>query len=62
MVEIKKMKNHAVTYHNYGKPSETLSLETLELSELGPKQVRIEIQASTIHPSDMGMIQVVMET
>ena len=51
------MKNNAVTYHNYGKPSETLSLETLELSDLGPKQVRIEIQASTIHPSDMGMIQ-----
>ena len=51
------MKNHAVTYHNYGNPTETPSLETLELSELGPRQVRIEIQVSTIHPSDMGMIQ-----
>ena len=50
------MKNKAIRYHNYGNPCETLKLETLQMSELGPRQVRIEIQASTIHPSDMGMI------
>ena len=54
--------NQAVRYHQHGKPKEVLKLEELTLGELEPREVRIEIQVSTIHPSDYGLIQVVMES
>lgn len=49
--------NQAIRYHQHGKPKEVLKLEELTLGELEPREVRIEIQASTIHPSDYGLIQ-----
>lgn len=49
--------NKAVRYHRYGEPREVLILESLPLEQLGPREVRIEIQAATIHPSDIGLIK-----
>ena len=52
--------NQAVRYHQHGKPKEVLKLEELTL-RVEPREVRIEIQVSTIHPSDYGLIQEVMK-
>ena len=47
----------AVKYHQHGNPHKVLRLENVSPCELGPREVRIEIQASTIHPSDYGLIK-----
>ena len=58
VIEIKmKSSNIAVRYHAHGDPLKVLGIEELPVEELGSRDVRIEIQASTIHPSDIGLIQ-----
>lgn len=52
-----KSSNIAIRYHAHGTPISVLALEELPLKKLGSREVRIEIQASTIHPSDIGLIQ-----
>ena len=49
--------NQAIRYHEHGTPFNVLAIEDITLRKLEPRQVRIEIQASTIHPSDLGLIQ-----
>ena len=49
--------NQAIRYHEHGTPFDVLAIEDITLRKLEPRQVRIEIQASTIHPSDLGLIQ-----
>ena len=46
----------ALQYQEYGDPSEVLSLFELPVPEPGPGEVLIEMQASPIHPSDLGLI------
>jgi trans-2-enoyl-CoA reductase len=46
----------ALQYEEYGNPSEVLSLIELPVPEPGPGEVLIEMQASPIHPSDLGLI------
>jgi trans-2-enoyl-CoA reductase len=46
----------ALQYQEYGDPSEVLSLIELPVPEPGPGEVLIEMQASPIHPSDLGLI------
>ena len=52
--------NRAVRYLNHGSPSDVLRMENLTLGKLRSREVRIEVQAATIHPSDIGLIQEVM--
>lgn len=52
-----KSSNRVIRYHAHGSPFEVLTMEEIPLRELGPREVRIEIQAATIHPSDIGLIQ-----
>ena len=49
--------NQAICYHEHGDPFDVLSLANIPLENLGPREVRIELQAATIHPSDFGLIQ-----
>ena len=53
----KVMFNQGICYPRHGAPEEVLSYEKLPLIKLDDREVRIEIQASTIHPSDLGLIQ-----
>jgi NADPH:quinone reductase-like Zn-dependent oxidoreductase len=46
----------ALQYQEYGDPAEVLSLIELPVPEPGPGEVLIEMQASPIHPSDLGLI------
>jgi trans-2-enoyl-CoA reductase len=46
----------ALQYQEYGDPSEVLSLIELPVPVPGPGEVLIEMQASPIHPSDLGLI------
>ena len=46
----------ALQYQEYGDPSKVLSLIELPVPEPGPGEVLIEMQASPIHPSDLGLI------
>lgn len=52
-----KSSNRIIRYHSHGSPLEVLTMEEIPLRELGPREVRIEIQVATIHPSDIGLIQ-----
>ena len=49
--------NQAICYHEHGDPFDVLSSANVPLENLGPREVRIELQAATIHPSDFGLIQ-----
>ncbi len=46
----------ALKYEEHGEPSEVLSLVELPVPEPAPGEVLIEMQASPIHPSDLGLI------
>ncbi|WOO40917.1 2-enoyl thioester reductase domain-containing protein [Rubellicoccus peritrichatus] len=46
----------AVRYHEHGKASEVLKLETIQMEEPRPSEVVIAMRAAVIHPSDFGMI------
>ena len=48
--------NQAIRYHEHGDPFDVLSLANIPFKNLGPREVRIELQAATIHPSDLGLI------
>jgi NADPH:quinone reductase-like Zn-dependent oxidoreductase len=46
----------AIRYHEHGEPGEVLRMEELEVPNLSSGEVLIEMQATTIHPSDIGLI------
>ena len=50
------MKNQAIRYHQLGSPFEVLALEDLPMPTPMKGEVLIEMIASTIHPSDFGLI------
>lgn len=41
-----------VTYHQFGKPSEVLNVEPLEIIKPGPREVAVKLIASPIDPAD----------
>lgn len=47
---------HAIRHHEFGQPEAVLRLEQLSLPEPGPGEVRVQLLAATINPSDYGMI------
>ena len=47
----------ALCYEEYGDPSRVLTLVERSVPEPGMGEVLVEMQASPIHPSDMGLIQ-----
>ena len=47
----------AIRYHDHGVPQEVLCLEELPMPKLRTGEVRVQVLASTIHPSDFGLIQ-----
>ena len=48
--------NLAVRYHEFGDPTKVLQLEELPLPHPKGNEVLVEMLASTIHPSDLGLI------
>lgn len=46
----------ALVYKTHGKPGDVLELEERPLPEVEPEMVKLKMLASTIHPSDFGMI------
>ncbi len=46
----------ALVYHEFGKPSRVLSLEKFSLTECEEGEVIIQMQATALHPSDIGLI------
>ncbi len=46
----------AVRYHEHGEPGSVLKLEEIPVPEIGEGEVLIQMQATTIHPSDLGLI------
>ena len=46
----------AVRYHEHGEPGSVLKLEEVPVPEIGVGEVLVEMQAATIHPSDLGLI------
>ena len=46
----------AVRYHEHGEPGSVLKLEEIPVPEIGGGEVLIQMQATTIHPSDLGLI------
>jgi mitochondrial enoyl-[acyl-carrier protein] reductase / trans-2-enoyl-CoA reductase len=46
----------AVRYHEHGEPREVLQMDELPVPELGVGEVLLEMQATTVHPSDIGLI------
>ena len=50
------MKNKAIRYHQLGSPFDVLALEELPMPTPLKGEVLIEMIASTIHPSDFGLI------
>ncbi|KAK9862340.1 hypothetical protein WJX84_003421 [Apatococcus fuscideae] len=49
--------SQALIYDKYGAPDKTLKLRSAEPSELSPGQVRINILASPVNPSDINTIE-----
>jgi len=47
----------ALQYREYGDPAQVLTLMEIPVPELSTGEVLVEMQASPIHPSDMGLIQ-----
>ena len=47
----------ALQYREYGDPAQVLALVEIPVPEPGPGEVLVQMQASPIHPSDMGLIQ-----
>ena len=47
----------ALQYREYGDPAEVLTLVEIPVPEPSTGEVLVEMQASPIHPSDMGLIQ-----
>lgn len=50
------MKNTAAVYRQYGKPTEVVAAETLEVPALKEGQVLVKLLRASINPSDLGMI------
>ena len=50
------MKNRAVRYCKHGNPMDVLVLEEIDMPVIGEGEVMIEMLATTIHPSDFGLI------
>jgi mitochondrial enoyl-[acyl-carrier protein] reductase / trans-2-enoyl-CoA reductase len=46
----------AVRYHEHGEPGVVLKLEEIPVPNIGAGEVLVEMQAATIHPSDIGLI------
>ena len=46
----------AVGYSEYGDPAQVLQMEEVPVPELGAGEVLLQMQATTIHPSDIGLI------
>ncbi len=46
----------AVRYYEHGDPGEVLQMEEIPVPEVGAGEVLLEMQATTIHPSDIGLI------
>ena len=46
----------AVRYHEHGEPRSVLKLEEVPVPDIGAGEVLVEMQAATIHPSDIGLI------
>ena len=46
----------AVRYHEHGEPGSVLKLEEVPVPAIGAGEVLVEMQAATIHPSDIGLI------
>ena len=46
----------ALQYREYGDPAQVLTLMEIPVPELSTGEVLVEMQASPIHPSDMGLI------
>lgn len=46
----------AVRYSKYGNPKEVLQMEEVSVPEVGTGEVLVEMQATTVHPSDIGLI------
>ncbi len=50
------MQQPAIRHHSFGKPLEVLQLEQIAQSEPKAGEVRVQLEAATINPSDYGMI------
>ena len=46
----------AIRYHEHGDPGEVLQIEEMPVPDLDEGEVLIEMQATAIHPSDIGLI------
>ncbi len=46
----------AVRYHEHGEPRSVLKLEEVPVPDIGAGEVLVEMQAATLHPSDIGLI------
>ncbi|XP_067867704.1 enoyl-[acyl-carrier-protein] reductase, mitochondrial isoform X2 [Heterodontus francisci] len=47
----------ALVYHKHGEPLRVIQLETLEPPQLGDSDIRVQMLAAPINPSDMNMVQ-----
>jgi NADPH:quinone reductase-like Zn-dependent oxidoreductase len=50
------MHQAAIRHHNFGEPLEVLQLEQIPRPDPEPGEVRVQLEAATINPSDSGMI------
>lgn len=50
------MYQSAIRHHSFGKPLEVLQLEQIPRPDPEPGEVRVQLEAATINPSDCGMI------
>lgn len=48
---------HRLTYNSYGEPSEVISLESDDLPELKPTQIRLQWKAAPVNPADVNQLQ-----
>lgn len=49
-------RSKALIFDNFGKPAEVIRLDTREVADPGPGQVRLRMLASPVHPSDFGVV------
>lgn len=47
----------AIRFHQFGKPAEVLTLESLDLPPLGEGEVRLKILAAPVNPADLNLIE-----
>ncbi|HAY99609.1 MAG TPA: hypothetical protein DCY38_02325, partial [Opitutae bacterium] len=50
------MHQSAIRHHSFGEPLEVLQLEQIPRPDPEPGEVRVQLEAATINPSDSGMI------